>query len=88
MRQAGEVTYTNCHQVQQSFGFHINVTKLCRIEVEKEWLSLGAGATWSTRWTSWMELNWVAGGSGSMRKARAGEGPGPDLGKTLFLSLR
>merc|ERR1712062_160911 len=27
-----------------------------------------------------MELNWVAGGSGSMRKARAGEGPGPDLG--------
>merc|ERR1712150_156558 len=26
------------------------------------------------------ELNWVAGGSGSMRKARAGEGPDPGLG--------
>merc|ERR550519_2699608 len=67
MRQAGEVTYTTA----------------IRIEVEKEWLSSVAGVTWSMRWTSWTGLNWVAGGSGLMRKARAGEGPGPDPGLGL-----
>ena len=51
MRQAGEVNYTNTHQVQPQHellsGAIITINVLLRVGVERELLSLGRAATWS-----------------------------------------
>merc|ERR1712012_1411957 len=46
MRQAGEVTYTNCHENRTGEGV----------------AEFANGATWSTLLTSPMALNWAVGG--------------------------
>ena len=66
---------TNSHVTDQ------HRTKICRAAVARELLSLDREATWNMLWTSWMGPSLVGGGSGFMRKARAGAGRGPGLGE-------